>query len=198
MEAKHRFPPEFRTIAVVPRWSIVITIQKDYVAGHTTFVAFYAREIARLIEWDGDFGDLLFRALVHDAEEAIVGDVVSPVKSQIIDDKRAADYIHGQMQQRMPFIVRDLNDMRNACPEEDAEAWRIIKSADKLDALIFLLTERRLGNGVVATHLPRAWARAEAYWRALPAKKELLDELWNTAVVPAIKAHETEGGAGLL
>lgn len=197
IDRRWRFPPELRTMSVVPRWSIVWTLQRDTIANHTYFVAFYAHAIARLIEWDGDLGELLYRALVHDVEETISGDIVSPIKDEIIND-RADAFLHHKLQERMPFVVQDLEDIASDDEDYDDEAWRIIKSADKIDALIFLLTERRLGNGVVATHLPRAWARAEAHWRALPAKKELLDELWNTAVVPGIKAHETEGGAGLL
>jgi 5'-deoxynucleotidase YfbR-like HD superfamily hydrolase len=197
MDLKHRFPPEFRTIAVVPRWSIVVTIQKDFVAGHSAFVTFYAREIAILIEWPGDFADLMFRALVHDAEEAIMGDIVSPVKAHIIDDNRAADYIDGQMRQRMPFIANDLAVMEDGDPDEDGEAWAIVRAADKYDALAFAIMECRLGNQIIAQHLPRAWNKLEAAWRALPADKDKLDFLWNTCIVPSIKQHETDGGAGL-
>lgn len=197
-DKRWRFPPELRTMAVVPRWSVVWTLQRDTVANHTYFVAFYAHAIARLIDWDGDLGELLYRALVHDAEECISGDIVSPIKDEIVSE-RANAFLQLKLQERMPFVVQDLEEIDHLTPEEEAdEAWRIIKAADKLDALIFLLTERRLGNGVVATHLPRAWARTEAYWRALPAEKDVINELWNTVIVPAIKAHETEGGAGLL
>ena len=196
-DRRWRFPPELRTMSVVPRWSIVWTLQRDTVANHTYFVTFYAHAIAHLIKWDGDLGALLFRALVHDAEECISGDIVSPIKDEIVSD-RAYAFLQLKLKERMPFVVRDLETAAADDGDWDEEAWRIIKSADKLDALIFLLTERRLGNGVVATHLPRAWARAEAYWRALPAEKDVINELWNTVVVPAVKAHETEGGAGLL
>jgi 5'-deoxynucleotidase YfbR-like HD superfamily hydrolase len=196
-DAKWQFPPELRTLSILPRWSIVFTHQRDYVAGHSFFTTLYARAIARLIRWPGNMGDLLFRALVHDAEESIVGDVVSPVKSQIIDDKRAEEYIYLQMQDRMPFIVEDLDTLADTAPDEDSEAWDIVKAADKLDALIFLVTEVRLGNGVVQPHLPRAWGKAEACWRALPANKDHLDFLWSTCIVPAVKLHETLGGAGV-
>jgi len=184
-------------MSVVPRWSIVWTLQRDTVANHSYFVAFYAHAIAKLIRWDGDLGNLLFRALVHDSEETISGDIVSPIKEGIIS-LGANDFLKQKLKERMPFIAQDLDDMALDEDDLDNEAWLIVKAADKLDALIFLLTERRLGNGVVATHLPRAWSRAESHWRELPADKELLDELWQTVVLPAIKAHETEGGAGLL
>jgi 5'-deoxynucleotidase YfbR-like HD superfamily hydrolase len=192
-----RLPPELRTMSIVPRWSIVHTQIKDTVANHSFYVAFYAREVALLIDWDGDLGDLMYRALVHDAEEAISGDIVGPVKREIIDNERANAYLRGQLLERMPWVVSDLDDLEVDWPAESAEAWRIIKFADRLDALIFLMTERRLGNGVVAPHLPLAMSKLELSWRLLPADRELLDELWCTVVLPAIQAHETNGGAGL-
>lgn len=186
-----RFPPELRTASVVPRWSIIWTLTRDSVANHSFFVTFYAREIAVLIEWQGYLDDLMYMALVHDLEETATGDVVSTVKAEIIDDKRAAAYIDRKMRERMPFVADDMEAMGSE------EIKRIIKAADKLDALIFLMVERRLGNGVIAPHLPSAHAKFEAAWRNLPADKDKLDELWNTCMVPAIKEHEVAGGFGI-
>lgn len=197
--SKRRFPPELRTASVVPRWSIVWTLTRDTVSNHSFFVTFYAREIARMIEWRGDMGDLMYRALVHDLDETITGDIVSPVKEQIIDNKRAADYIDARMAERLPQVIQDLDLMKSIFrfPSEDSEAWRIVKAADKLDALIFLLVEERLGNGVLAPHMPRAWKKMEMYWRALPANEAILDRLWTHTMVPAILDHKTNGGFGI-
>lgn len=204
---KRRFPPELRTMSVVPRWSIVWTLTRDTVANHSYFVTFYAREIARLIGWNGDMADLMYRALVHDCDETITGDICSPVKNEIIDDKRAEEYIALRMEERLPHVVKDLDDMEGDINSmlavqqqkaiESSEAWLIVKAADKMDALIFLLTEERLGNGVIAPHMPRSWAKFEAAWRALPAHDGELDRLWNTCMVPAVMAHKTDGGFGI-
>lgn len=197
--SRRRIPADLRTLAVVPRWSVVQTLTRDTVASHSYFVTFYTREIAILIGWTGDMGDLLFRALVHDTDEVATGDICSPIKQQIIDDKKAAAYIQVQLERRLPYVVQDLEDIYAAqnVGVHDNE-WdggqRIIKCADKLDALIFLITERRLGNGVVAPHVSRGWNKFEATWRALPAGKDELDRLWNTQVVPAIHDHESNGG----
>lgn len=198
-DLRWRFPPELRVMSTVPRWSIVHTLTRDTVANHSFYVTFYTHAIAKLIAWRGDLAGVMLRALLHDAEETITGDIVSPVKDAIIDNGRAESYIQTKLEERMPFVVEDLDEQAGREGEDlDDEGWRIVQAADKIDALIFLLTERRLGNGVIAPHLPRAWARAEARWRALPADESVLDELWNTVVVPAIKDHETNGGAGLL
>lgn len=193
-----RFPPELRTMSVVPRWSIVWTLTQDYLSNHSYFVTFYAREIALLIGWKGDLADLMYRALVHDVEETITGDICSPVKSGILDDEKAQDFIDTKMVDRLPFIVTDLEAMyEKSGHEEDVEAHAIIRAADKLDALIFLIVERRKGNGVIEPNLPRAMNSMEGCWRDLPAPKEHLDFLWNTVIVPAIDAHRNMGGFGI-
>lgn len=203
MNRSRAFPPELRTASVVPRWSVVWTLTRDTVSNHSFFVTFYTREIARLIGWRGDMADLMYRALTHDLDETITGDVVSPVKEEIIDDKRAAAYIDRMMEERLPFVARDLDEMARggktplAWMTEDEEAWLIVKAADKLDALIFLLGETRLGNGVIAPHMPRARNKFEGAWRALPAPKDQLDELWNTVMMPVIREHEINGGWGV-
>lgn len=193
-----RFPPELRTASVVPRWSIVWTLTKDNVAVHSFFVTFYAREIARIIKWQGDIGDLMFRALSHDLDELQTGDIVSPVKAEIIDESRAEIYIDTKMRERLPFVMADLDEISEETDEqEDGEAWAIVKAADRLDALIFLLFEVRLGNNIISPNIPRAWNRFEAAWKNLPGDKDDLDRLWNTVIVPAVKAHEQSGGFGI-
>lgn len=174
------------------------TLTRDTVATHSYFVAMYAREIAVLINWNGDYADLLFRALTHDLDEIVTGDICGPAKHEIIDDKRAASYIDTKMRERIPFIMADLDLAKEVAPlSETTEAYQIIKAADKLDALVFLVVEKRLGNTVAASHIPRSRAIFEAAWRALPAPKEQLDELWNTVIVPAVRKHETKGGLGI-
>lgn len=196
-EDRWRFPPELRTLSVVPRWSIVWILTNDSVANHSYFVTFYAREIAKLIDWSGDLGDLMYRALVHDAEESISGDIIGPAKDEMLDNERAKRYLHDQMRLRMPFVPVNLDIMRAFDPVEDDEAWRIVKAADKMDALIFTIIEQRLGNNFISQHMPRAWTRFEEKWRALPAGAPLLDNLWNDTIVPAMNEHLSNGGTGL-
>lgn len=194
--SKRAFPPELRTASVISRWSIVWTLTKDTVSNHSYFVTFYSREIAKLIGWKGDMGNLMFRALTHDLDELVTGDLVSPVKKEIIDDKRAEEYISMKMEERLPVVVHDLDEM-DVNEQETDEAFLIIKAADRLDALIFLIVERRLGNAVISPRIPSVWANLEAAWRALPAPKDELDKLWNTVILPAIHEHETTGGFGI-
>lgn len=213
IDERRRFPPELRTASVVPRWSVVWTLTRDTVANHSFFVTFYAREIARLIEWGGDIGDLMFRALTHDLDETVTGDIVSPVKQEIIDDKRAEAYVNIQMRKRLPRVMQDLEEIRarqhatldGVGARWDERRWdegtRIIKAADKLDALIFLIGEGRLGNGVIQPHLPFAWVKFERHWLELPvpmhAPRDYLQRLYDNVMAPVVKSHESNGGFGI-
>lgn|SRR5262245_11472089 len=182
------FPPELRTASVVPRWSIVWTLTRDTVANHSFFNTFYSYQIGRLIMWEGDYSMLMYRALTHDLEETITGDLPSPVKREILDSDRAAAYIEGRMANRLGTIMLTRHN-QTAFDEKWKEADRIIKAADRLDMLIFLLIEQRLGNGVIAPSVPIAWHLMEEAWYNLPADPDKLSLLWTTNVVPAIELH---------
>jgi 5'-deoxynucleotidase YfbR-like HD superfamily hydrolase len=202
------FPPELRTASVVPRWSVVWTLTRDTVANHSYYVAMYARSVAKVVGWGGSYALLLFLALTHDLDETITGDIVSPVKDEILDEQRAADYVDVQMQQRLPGIVAEIDAVTD-CGELNTpsfnmaklrqcdEAWRIIKVADRLDALLFLIGEQRMGNGVIAPRIPSAEARLYSAWMELPKTQQELQALWQTVMLPAIKAHREEGGNGV-
>lgn len=195
---KFHFPPELRTASIVPRWSIVFTLTSDYVTNHSYFVTMYAHAIARLIKWRGPLASLMYLALTHGLDETVTGDIVSIVKSEIIDKERAADYIDLKMRERLPGVIDELEAIEDTLPEQQYnEAWAIITAADRLDALLFLLTEQRLGNGVIAPRVPSAQARLAAVWRELPAPKDELDRLWATVVVPSVNAHKNDGGHGI-
>lgn len=192
------FPPELRTASVVPRWSIVWTLCRDTVTNHSYYVTFYAHQIARMLAWEGPMAALMFRAITHDLDETITGDIVSPVKDEILDNARASDYIDLQMNARLPTVLQNI-DMYEAAMTDDEihEVELILKVADRLDALIFLIMEQRLGNGVIAPRIPSAMARLESAFRELPVDKTEIDRLWNTVMLPAVHHHQMVGGFGI-
>lgn len=194
------FPPELRTASIVPRWSVVWTLTRDTVANHSFYVTLYARTVGRLIDWRGSYAMLMFFALTHDLDETMTGDIVSPVKVEILDRERYDDYVERKMRDRMPGLMDELDRLYGgtvAAEKEQNEAWSIIAVADRLDALLFLIGERRMGNGVIAPRIPDAERRLEAAWYELPAAKERLGQLWATVMKPVIRAHGEEGGNGV-
>lgn len=194
------FPPELRTASIVPRWSVVWTLNKDTVANHSFYVAIYARQIARVIGWRADIATdlLMFLALTHDLDETITGDIVSPVKEAILDEGRANDYIGTKMLERLPALATELALIeRDVATTVLDECWSIIRVADRLDALLFLLGEQRMGNGVIAPRIPSAEARLYSAFMELPKVRQELDALWNTVMTRVIAAHRSEGGHGV-
>lgn len=194
-KSSNPFPPELRTSSFVPRWNIVWTIRPDNVAGHSFYVAVYTRMIARLINWNGPIADLLTYALLDDIDETITGDITGPVKGQIIDPARADDFVTQQMEHKMPMLLDMMIEIEDSPGFEAIK--HIIKAADRLDALLFLMVDRRLGNRNLENRIKDATIKLEAAWRDLPAPFSELNRLWQTVVIPAIEAHNREGGDGV-
>lgn len=193
------FPPELRTAAVVRRWSIVRVHNRDNIAEHSFFVTCYALAIARLLEWKGSLADLMFVAMMHDAEEFITGDMVSPVKHAVLDEAKFDRFVSEQMFIRLPLVATQLETIMESELGDHIEA--IVKVADKVDAVIFLILEQRGGNQAVAplyqdalNNLQAAWAKLIALLGGTP---ELEGRLWGNEIWPAIQAHWRYGSIGL-
>ncbi len=200
------FPPELRTASVVQRWSIVRTFNPDSVANHSFYVTFYALQIARLIEWPGPYADLTFMALMDDVEETFTSDIISPVKHQIVDEYKLGEFVSKQMKTRLPLIEAQLDAIAESMWGVSIE--RIIKVADKVDAVLYLITEIRMGNEVLRPLLNDAMENLVVAWddlgeelySQLHGKPEDMDAhraQWNDQVYPAIQAHWKHGGVGI-
>lgn len=121
-------------------------------AAHSFFVALYASYIADLIKWGGP-RDVLFKyALLHDVDEIVTGDVVSPVKHNVFSKDGAQDYID----KRVRLLAPDIDSWMNyywagahCAPEHVSDIRKITKMADALDACLFVVMEEAMGNKVV-------------------------------------------------
>lgn len=189
------FPPELRTASVVSRWSIVWTLTRDNVANHSFYVALYAYQIARILSWTGPLDRLMFAALVDDLDETITGDIVSPVKEEIVDKSRSERFIRNQLRERMGLLMETYDHIRSC--RQWSEIKAIIKVADRLDALLFLIVEHRLGNSVIEKRIPSALDRLTEAWFSLPWDRDHLGRMWNECIYPAIRDHQERGGEGI-
>lgn len=193
------FPPELRTAAVVKRWSIVRTFNDDLVSSHSYFVTFYALQIARLVGWSGPYADLTFAALMHDAPEFVTGDLVSPVKRAIVDLDKHNAWVTEQMRTRMPGVDGQLQAIMDS--EWGPGIDRIVKVADKVDAVLFLITEQRMGNTVLELLYNDALKNLTEAWTNLFGELGLNDDrrqdLWDDQIWPAIQAHWKNGSVGI-
>lgn len=193
------FPPELRTASVVHRWSIVRTFNPDSVANHSFYVTFYALQIARLVDWSGPYADLTFAALMHDVEETFTSDIVSPVKRQIVDPGALSNFISEQMKERLPLMEAQLSAIYESGYGSSIEA--IIRVADKVDAVIHLIIEQRMGNTVLAPLYADCLENLVLAWydlgEGLQRDEDLWKEVWNSDVYPALQAHWKHGGVGI-
>lgn len=188
--------PELRTLAFVGRWNILMAGNRDNVAQHSYYVTVYSRVIADVIQWKGPMDYVMWQALMHDADEAITGDIIGPAKKQIIDEEKAADFLNDQMEAKMGGLI-DLAEHMEVTDVQHDEATRIVHAADKLDALLYLIGEHRMGNRVVEYCIQHGTRAVEGAWRNLPATKETLDITWQTVILPSISDHYNEGGRGI-
>lgn len=194
----HLFPPELRTMSIVPRWSICHVTQKDTVANHSYYVAIYSHLIARVIKWQGPKEYLVFMALIHDLSETTTGDLVGPIKEYILDYDKMDDFLYKKMSDRFSCLMTECSELeKNLEGEQADEADAIIKAADRLDAVYFLIMEERRGNTTISQLVHSAIHRLEGAWRELPAHRDVIDRTWQTVVLSSIEAHKSEGGRGV-
>jgi len=193
------FPPEIRTASLVRRWSIVRTLNPDPVSGHSFYVTFYARQIAQLIHWPGPMAELLLYALLHDIEETITGDILGPVKAEIVDEGRFDSFIEVKMSRHLPGIAHELQVIRNSLWGNSIQA--IVKVADKVDAVLYLMTEVAMGNARLQPLLDDAMHNLDRAWMDMSSpvfSNVSARHLWNNDILPAIEAHKRYGGVGLV
>lgn len=194
--------PELRTAAIVPRWSIVWTLNKDYVSTHSFFVAMYSLDIATMLSANDHEDTLLYMALTHDLDETITGDIVSPVKKAIVDKDKSDAYVKKLMQERLWGVVNNLERLQSKCSPLVLERLKaIIKIADQLDSLLFLITEARMGNGVVSPLIEVIRKDLEKAWMNLHTvgfDSTKLKTLWEYDITRIINTHKSFGGYGVL
>lgn len=204
------FEREWRDLAYLPRWSIVRTLRQQSVAEHSYYVCVYARQIADIVRFDGDYAELLKYAMAHDLEELETGDLAAPAKKQghVVVLSEVAETIVENL-----FGLEVLGDMFKTSRGVKA----IVKAADCMDAVMFLCEELQMGNktlgefnmtlpfdpqsillsqaGYGGSHnsvftrnlfaLARAWGNMQH--TGLACSDESLLESWNYIVLPSIQ-----------
>lgn len=141
------FEREYRELSFVPRWSVLRNIRQQNVAEHCFYVALYAGQVADLINWGGNRGDLYKAALLHDLGEAGMGDWPGPAKRRVSRDRDSIKDVIESVE--IDYIVHAFDTWALIDTPPDVKA--IIRVADMLDAILFLLTDKQMGNSTIGS-----------------------------------------------
>lgn len=166
----------------IVRWGLMRNTRAENIQEHSLQVAMVAHALAVLRNTrhggavDPDRTALL--AVFHDAEEVITGDLPTPIKyfnPQIADavdgiEEVAKDRLLGMLPADLQPHYRTLFFAATG----DAEAWRLVKTADRICAYLKCVEEAKAGN--------LEFSRAEQSLRAdletidLPEVRDFLHE----------------------
>jgi len=143
-----------RSLMTVGRFSVYKCHFREDVAQHSYYTALYAMIIADIERQRGtriDVERLLRMALLHDAEEARTGDIHHPCKHQDepfaekLND-RALEWFVELMGSLPKDIANEYIGLRRASRDLSAPEAKIVKAADKIEALLWAYEEYLLGN----------------------------------------------------
>ena len=133
--------PQTRVLQHVPRWAIIRTIRQQSVAEHSYYVSLYATWIADKVELSaGDQRYVTIKALTHDFGEMVSGDIPTPYKANIAENKGTK--ITGAPI-AMEMSVLKIN------PSNEELCNKVLKLADLFEAAMYLADEWAMGNKTV-------------------------------------------------
>lgn len=139
---------------LIDRWALMRNTSKENIAEHSHNVAVIAHALCTI--GNKKFGKsynaerCAVLALYHDLTEVITGDMPTPVKyynSKISDVYKDIERTAGErLLSMLPEEFKEDYQPFFEQKEKDKELWKIVKAADKLDALIKCIEECRMGN----------------------------------------------------
>lgn len=139
---------------LIDRWALMRNTSKENIAEHSHNVAVIAHALCTIgnkkfgKSYDSERCAVL--ALYHDLTEVITGDMPTPVKYYNDKIKEVYKEIEATAGARLLAMLPDefRADYRPFFEQEEAdkELWKIVKAADRIDALIKCIEECRTGN----------------------------------------------------
>lgn len=139
---------------LIDRWALMRNTSKENIAEHSHNVSVIAHALCTIgnkkfgKSYDAERCAVL--ALYHDLTEVITGDMPTPVKyynSEIQGVYKDIEKAAGErLLAMLPAEFKEDYQPFFEHKEEDKELWKIVKAADKIDALIKCIEECRMGN----------------------------------------------------
>jgi 5'-deoxynucleotidase len=173
----------------IQRWGLMRNTSAENIQEHSLQVAMIAHALAlfateRLGAGAVDPARVALLAVYHDAEEVITGDVPSPIKYFNPQLRDAVGDLSGVARRKLlamvPEALRPAYEPLFFAEPADAEAWRLVKLADKICAYLKCVEEAKAGN--------REFERAEAsIRRGLEAARDPDVERFLATFVPSFR-----------
>ncbi len=156
---------------LIDRWALMQNAAEENIAEHSHNVAVIAHALC--VIGNKKFGKkynaerCALLAIYHDTTEVITGDMPTPVKYGSDEMKKVYKNVEALAGNRLldmlpPEFRDEYNPLFNK-DSKDEELWKIVKAADKIDALIKCINETRMGN--------------REFEKALEAQEKLIDEI---------------------
>ena len=174
-----------RRLAHIMRYNTTPISIKESVAEHSYFVAFYAMLLCSYLKQNGierDVDELrvLKRALVHDMEEIISGDIITTFKYQdpkfleLLGTLNSASIDKMLMELPTLTMIQMKNDWENS--KDDSIEGLIVTVADKLSLLTYCIEQIKIGNSYMEPIYMRSVLKLEKLNK--PWINDLLKEFW--------------------
>ena len=138
----------------INRWGLMRNTRYENLSEHSFDVAVTAHALA--VIKNNLFGGNLnadraaVLALYHDAPEILTGDLPTPVKYYNDQTKKAYDEVENTSVNRLltmlPSELKNTYSPLLVKQEEDTYLWKLVKSADTINALIKCIEEEKSGN----------------------------------------------------
>ncbi len=138
----------------INRWALMRNSREENISEHSLEVAMLAHALAVLgVQRLGRTYQperIAMMGMYHDCTEIITGDMPTPIKYENPQIQTAYKQIEREAAYRLLRMLPD--DLRTVYEpylvekEQDREAWRLVKAADKLSALIKCMEEEKAGN----------------------------------------------------
>jgi 5'-deoxynucleotidase YfbR-like HD superfamily hydrolase len=152
IDVRQMLTGEIQRMSSIERYSSYPVIRRENVAEHSWYVTFYALLIARDLKDAGstvDVQDVMVRALVHDIDESLLGDVVITTKSTVPGlqealENAAIERIGGLSTQLLGNTF--LSDKWKGVKDNTTLEGCVVQTADTLSVLSYIYQEYRFGN----------------------------------------------------
>ena len=138
----------------INRWGLMNNTRNENLSEHSLEVAFIAHALCiiknKRFGGNIDADKVAVYAMFHDCTEIITVDLPTPIKYSSKKLREAYKAVEEEAGERLlstlPDDLREEYEKYFVVQDGDEEIWKIVKSADRLSALIKCIDERRMGN----------------------------------------------------